>query len=345
MRRRSVLLTSLAMVMALAACASSGHGSMESTQLPTSIAPTTLPPTSVSGRLVQAYPDPTVDPSADAWKALLDDDSLSDVPVSVIEFANVVDDSARDRYTTFIEAVGFAAAARGGELVAIADVWRAGLELPQGFDGGMVWAATFPTRDVFVATMLDETVVAAAVGRRTAVVDPHMVLGVNLVPESILDLPIPGDVEALPHDLVRGRPTAEVVDELLSLYPDGGADPPRDVLEAMLGRPDVRTQAVTYVNLYRFDESDTGASAITDYSAAARPFVLAHGARPRLVFDVAHQLLGTSTWNRAILVRWPSLEVFTDLRLTPGYVEAQVSRVTSSSAYGNLVTIDRADRD
>jgi len=345
MRRRSVLLTSLAMVMALAACASSGHGSMESTQLPTSIAPTTLPPTSVSGRLVQAYPDPTVDPSADAWMALLDDDSLSDVAVSVIEFANVVDDSARDRYTTFIEAVGFAAAARGGELVAITDVWRAGLELPQGFDGGMVWAATFPTRDGFVATMLDETVVAAAAGRRAAVVDPHMVLGVNLVPESILDLPIPGDVEALPHDLVRGRPTAEVVDELLSLYPDGGADPPRDVLEAMLGRPDVRTQAVTYVNLYRFDESDTGASAITDYNAAALPFVLAHGARPRLVFDVAHQLLGTSTWNRAILVRWPSLEVFTDLRLTPGYVEAQVSRVTSSSAYGNLVTIDRADRD
>jgi hypothetical protein len=62
------------------------------------------------------------------------------------------------------------------------------------------------------------------------------------------------------------------------------------------------------------------------------------------IIDVVHQLLGSSVWNRAILVRWPSLEVFTDLRLTPGYIDAQESRVSSSSAYGNLVTIDRADR-
>jgi uncharacterized protein (DUF1330 family) len=346
----------LSMATVLAACGSDSPAVTDtsltaSSTVAASTAPTDAPmtvaatlPDTIEGRLALAYPDTSVDPSPEAWRALLDDDSLVDAPVGVIEFANVADASGRDGYSAFIDTVAAAAQQRGGSLVAVVDVWRAGLELPQGFDGGMAWAASFPSRDAFVDTMLDDAVVAASAGRRTAVIDPHLLLGVNLVPELILGLPVPDDVEALPHDLVRGRPTSDVIDELLTIYPDGGPDPTREVLEAMFGRPDVQTQAVTYVNLYRFDATDTGAGAITEYNEQALPFVLEHGARPRLVFDVAHQLLGSSTWNRAILVRWPSLEVFTNLRLTPGYVDAQVSRVTSSSAYGNLVTIDRADR-
>jgi hypothetical protein len=49
-------------------------------------------------------------------------------------------------------------------------------------------------------------------------------------------------------------------------------------------------------------------------------------------------------WDRFILVSWPSLAVFTDLRLDPVYVEAQKSRVMSADEYGNLITIARADR-
>lgn len=360
MHPRPILLSAvLAMAATLTACGDDQGAAVDTTvavtttvavaMTNTSVAATsstasTTAPITVVDRLAQAYPDPLVDPSPAAWQALLDDESLSSGPLSVIEYANVADDADRETYTSFIEAVASAARTHGGELVVVTDIWRAGLELPQGFDGGMVWAASFPSRDAFVDTMLDADVVAAADGRRDAVIDPHLMLGVDLVPEMIRDLPFPDDVEALPHDLVRGRPTDEVVDELLTIYPDGGSDPTREVLQAMLDRPDVRTQAVTYVNLYRFDPSDAGASAITEYNADALPYVLAHGARPRLIFDVAHQLLGSSTWSRAILVRWPSLEVFTDLRLTPGYVEAQETRATSSSAYGNLITVDRADR-
>ena len=150
-------------------------------------------------------------------------------------------------------------------------------------------------------------------------------------------------MEALPHDLVRGRATADVVDELLSIYEDGGADPTRSTLEAMLGRDDVQTQAVTYVNLYRFGAETGGTDSITEYNTKAMPSVLAHGARPKVIFNVAQQLLGSAKWDRIIIVRWPSIEVFTDLRLTPGYIEAQKSRVESSEAYGNLVTVNRAD--
>lgn len=304
---------------------------------------TTTAPTTVEGRLAQAYPDPAVDPSAEAWQALLDDSTLDEAPLSVIEFAAVTDDEARAKYTTYIDAVQSATAANGGTFVAVTDVWRSGLELPTGFDGGMVWAATFPSRDAYLDTVLDPVVIEAAAARREAVTDPHLFVGVNLVPAMFLELETPTDVESLPHDLVRGRETADVVDELLSIYPAGGADPTREVLEAMLERDDVRTQAVTYVNLYRFGPEDGGAASINEYNSDAMPYLFPHGARPKLVFNVAQQLLGSAEWNRVILVRWPSLEVFTDLRLTPGYIEAQESRVDSSQAYGNLVSIDRAD--
>jgi hypothetical protein len=44
-----------------------------------------------------------------------------------------------------------------------------------------------------------------------------------------------------------------------------------------------------------------------------------------------------------IFVRWPSLAVFTDLRLDPSYLEAQKHRVESAETYGNFVTIKRED--
>lgn len=349
-RRPSAVLSLLAIGVVLAGCSSDPEpsaGTVTDAAVDTAVsttvaATTTTAPTTVQGRLAQAYPDPAVDPSAEAWQALLDDPTLAASPVAVIEFAGVTDDAARAKYTSYVETVRTVTERSGGTFVAVTDVWRPGLELPTGFDGGMVWAATFPSRDAYIETVLDPGVVAAAVDRREAVVDPHLFVGVNLVPPTILNLETPPDVEALPHDLVRGRTTVSVIDELLSIYPDGGSDPTRATLEAMLSRDDVQTQPVTYVNLYRFGAAG-GAASVNEYNANALPFVLGHGARPKVIFNVAQQLLGSSQWDRIIIVRWPSVEVFTDLRLAPGYVEAQESRVESSEAYGNLVTINRAD--
>jgi len=355
--RWSSVVVGAVVAVALAACSSGGESggapntavvdSTATTAAATAVTealPSTTAPTTLEGRLAQAYPDPAVDPSAAAWQALLDDETLAGVPITVAEFAALSSAEGGQGYDGYIAALATAAEARGGRMIGVSDVWRNGLELPVGYDGGTVWVAEFPTREAYVDAVLDPAVVAAAVGRRAALVDPHLLVGVNLVPDMLRQLPTPDPAEAYPHDLVRGKPAAQVVDELLAMYPDGGADPTRATLEAMLARPDVQTQAVSYLNLYAFSADDSGAAGISEYNTAALPFVLAHGARPKAVFNVAQQLLGASEWNRVIYVRWPSLEVFTDLRLTPGYIEAQKARVSSSDAYGNLVTIDRADR-
>lgn len=48
-------------------------------------------------------------------------------------------------------------------------------------------------------------------------------------------------------------------------------------------------------------------------------------------------------WSRVLFVRWPSLAVFTNMRLDPGYIAAQKHRVESAETYGNFVTIKRDD--
>ncbi len=344
---------SAAIVLAVALVACSDDGNTPVAVSPSATVPatsaavqsTTTAPTTPEGRLVQAFPDPELDPSAEAWLALLADETLAGQPITVLEFASIPDPEQRHLYDDFVAAVATNALAQGGELIGVSDVWRSGLEQPTGYEGGVVWVASFPSRDAYIATMLSPEVVEGGGRRRSVIADPVLLVGVNLVPAALAELPAPGPAEEYPHDLVRGKTVDQVVDELLAIYPDGGADPTREVLEAMLSRPDVRTQAVSYVNLYAFSADDPGAAGITEYNTEALPFVLAHGARPKVVFNVAQQLLGDTEWNRVIYVRWPSLEVFTDLRLTPGYVEAQKVRVSSSDAYGNLVTIDRGDID
>ena len=347
MRLRPFLVVTSAV--ALVACSDSGSADPATTAGSTAATSSVADPTSTTaattldGRLAQAYPDPVADPSPAAWQALLADPTLAGVAVTVLEFAGVRDDAGRAAYSSFVDAIAAAAEARHGHLIGVSDIRRNGLEVPTGYEGGMVWVATFPSRDAYIDAVLDPSVASAAAGRRDAVVDPYQFVGVNLVPETLLQLPSPGPADDLPHDLVRGREVSSLVDELLSIYSDGGPDPTRASLEEMLSRPDMQTQAVSYVNLYAFSAGDTGAAGITEYNTGALPFVLAHGARPKAVFNVAQQLLGSTEWNRVIYVRWPSIEVFTDLRLTPGYIEAQKARVSSSDAYGNLITVDRAD--
>jgi uncharacterized protein (DUF1330 family) len=155
--------------------------------------------------------------------------------------------------------------------------------------------------------------------------------------------PRPASDFPTPH--VDGKTPEQLVDELLTIYPDGGADPSRAQLETMMRFPGFRDQPVHYINLYAFgDGSDPavkGAEAHDAYNWAAMPSTQAHGARPFLRAEIEHRLVSAIPWSRVIFVRWPSLAVFTDLRLDPGYIEAQKHRVESAETYGNFVTIKR----
>jgi uncharacterized protein (DUF1330 family) len=144
---------------------------------------------------------------------------------------------------------------------------------------------------------------------------------------------------------IDGKTPQQLVAELLAVYPDGGADPTRRQLETMVAFPGFRDQPVHYINLYAFGDGDDpavkGAAAHDAYNQAAMPFVQAHGGYPLLRAAVEHRIASAIPWSRVLFVRWPSLAVFTDMRLDPGYIAAQTHRVESSETYGNFVTLKR----
>ena len=113
----------------------------------------------------------------------------------------------------------------------------------------------------------------------------------------------------------------------------------------MVEFPGFRDQPVHYINLYAFGDGDDpavkGAAAHDAYNMAAMATVQAHGGRPLLRAEIAHRLVSAIPWSRVVFVRWPSLAVFTDMRLDPGYLEAQRHRVESAETYGNFITIAR----
>ncbi|GLV55526.1 hypothetical protein KDH_23700 [Dictyobacter sp. S3.2.2.5] len=148
---------------------------------------------------------------------------------------------------------------------------------------------------------------------------------------------------------VSGKTPEQLVEELLSIYPDGGADPTRGQLEAMTLYEGFYTTPVHYINIYKFnsasenDDQPHGEQAHSAYNRNALKIVRTHGARPYFRASVQHNLLGAIAWDIVIFVRWPSFAVFTDLRLDAEYIEAQKYRVQSGEGYGNFVTIARED--
>jgi hypothetical protein len=192
--------------------------------------------------------------------------------------------------------------------------------------------------------MLDERTMAAAQARREAVAEAYVLAGPNMVPEAIVSqLPDNAPASNFPRDHVLQAPAEDIVEELLTVYPSGGADPTRETLEAMLAYEGFADQRVHFINLYRFTEG--GAQSLTEYNAGAFPVVVAHGGRPKVLVDVTHRLVGPIEWDRFIFVSWASLATFTQLRLDPQYLEAQKDRVVSGEQYGNLINIARADRE
>lgn len=101
-------------------------------------------------------------------------------------------------------------------------------------------------------------------------------------------------------------------------------------------------QPVKYLNLYDWGSyGEAGAEAHDAYNQAAQEDVFAHGTNVMARVDIEQNLVGPYHWDRLIIPRWPSFEVFTDLRLTPSYIESQAFRVESADIYGNYMTIAR----
>lgn len=309
---------------------------------------TTTPPAPVTllERLVAAYHEPKVEPSAEAWTDLLADPKAGTQPVVVLEFVRFQPEAdARAAYDAYLDAVAPAVMGAGGGIISNNDTLMPGLEGLDGYEGGVSWLATLPSIEAYAGAMLDERVVAAAPKRRDAVAEAQVLVGPNLVPDIIKQLPPAGPASDYPSVSATGKSAEQIVADLLAIYPAGSADPTKRTLEAMVAFAGFADQRVHFINLYRFNDAPGGgAEALGEYNAGALPVVLAHGGRPKALVNVTHHLVGPVAWDRFIFVAWPSLAVFTDLRLEPTYVEAQKDRVTSAEQYGNLITIARADR-
>jgi len=298
------------------------------------------PPTTLD-RLTAAYPDTPLDPSSEAWQMLLGDPGFETQAVAVVEFAALKESNgARADYDAYLEQFAPAVGQAGGAMLSINDILMPGLEGLESYEGGVSWVATFPSIAAYVEAMLDERAVTAAEQRRNAIEEAQVLMGPNLVPDVILQLPPNEPVSDFPSDRVKGKSVDQIVAELLAVYPSGGADPTESTLRAMIEYDGFADQGVHYINLYRFTER--GEASLGEYNAAALPAVLAHGGRPKVLANVTHNLVGPTAWDRFIFVSWPSFAVFTDLRLDPTYIEAQKDRVVSAEQYGNLITIARA---
>jgi uncharacterized protein (DUF1330 family) len=299
-------------------------------------------PSALLDRLVDAYHEPAVDPSRRAWRELLGDDGFTEGPVDVLEFVSLeTARGAKARYDRYLAALTEALTSRGARMITVNDTLEVGVGRLPGYADGVSSLARFPSRAAYVDAMLAPEVVAASRHRRAAVAEAQVLLGSNAVPEPILNLPPNSPASDFPSARVEGKSPAQIVDELLAIYPSGGADPTRSVLERMTRRPGFADQPLTYVNLYEYGPETGGAAALDEYNSDALPLVLAHGARPKALVEVEQHLVGPTAWSRFIVVSWPSFAVFTDLRLDPAYVDAQTSRIVSARTYGNLISIAR----
>jgi uncharacterized protein (DUF1330 family) len=302
-------------------------------------------------RLMDAYALPSAQPDAGEWDALIARAETDDTPVTVFEIASLQHDE-RARHDAYLAAITAASAGVDGTLVAICDILEPGTGdlLPYlGYAGGVATLLAFPSRAAFLAAILSDAWQAGLAARRAAVRDAIvLVAGENGIPplaRAMLGTPRPATDFPTPN--IEGKSPDEIVAALLAVYPDGGADPSRAQLETIVAFPGFRDRPVHYINLYAFGDGDDpavkGPAAHDAYNEAALPSVRAHGGYPLLRASVEHRIVSAISWSRVIFVRWPSLAVFTDMRLEPEYIAAQRSRVESAETYGNFVITARAD--
>jgi uncharacterized protein (DUF1330 family) len=300
-------------------------------------------------RIARAYTLPTASPEAAAWDGLIARAETDDAPITVIEIDRL-HGGARPQHDEYLAAVRAATEQAGGAVYAVSDILEPGVGdlLPyMDYAGGVAVLLSFPSRRAYLMALLSDAWQAGLAARERAVADAIvLVAGENSIPamaRAMFGEPRSASEFSTPN--IEDKTPAEIVAELLTIYPDGGADPSRAQLEVMMNFPGFREQPVHYINLYAFgDGSDPavkGEAAHDAYNQAAMATVRAHGGYPLLRAEVEHRLVSAIPWSRVLFVRWPSLAVFTDMRLDPEYVEAQKHRVESAETYGNFVTIAR----
>jgi uncharacterized protein (DUF1330 family) len=300
-------------------------------------------------RLERVYTLPSASTNAVVWDDFLARAGTDNAPITVIEIDRLLD-GARPQHDAYVTAIVSAAEQVGGALFAVTDIVEAGTGdlLPYtAYSGGVATLLTFPSRAAYLTALLSDTWQAGLDARSATVADAIvLVTGENTIPpmaRAMFGEPRPASDFPTPN--IDGKSPDQIVGELLAVYPDGGADPSRSQLEVMMHFPGFREQPVHYINLYAFgDGSDPavkGEAAHDAYNKAAMASVQEHGGYPLMRVTVEHQIVSVIPWSRVLFVRWPSLAVFTNMRLDPAYIEAQKHRVESAETYGNFVTIKR----
>ncbi len=302
--------------------------------------------------IVATYALPPAGPNSAVWDELIARAASDDAQITVIEIARLRNGS-QPQGDAYLAAIVAATEQVGGTPLAVVDILEPGvgdLLSEMAYAGGVASLLTFPSRAAYLSALLSAAWQAGLAARRDSVADAIvLVAGENTIPPMARAmLGEPRSAAEFPTPRIDGKTPAQIVADLLALYPDGGADPSREQLEVMVNFPGFRDQPVHYVNLYAFGDGDDpavkGSAAHDAYNMAALATVRAHGGYPLLRAEVAHWTVGAIPWNRVLFVRWPSLAVFTDMRLEPEYIAAQQHRVESAETYGNFITIKRDNR-
>lgn len=299
-------------------------------------------------QLAAAYAHPAFAPTYSAWAELTAHPAYETGKIFYLEIVALSKEAtARAGYDAYLAALSPAIEQVGGEIVLVYDLAMPGTGDLLRLEGdtyrdGVAYAARFPSRRAMAEVFLSAPVVAALPARYAALTNAQMMLGTDRLPALIANMPKDIDAATIKTPLVEGKTTDELIQQLLGIYPADGADPTEPQLRELMGRPDYATAPVYYINLYDWgSHGSEGAAAHDAYNNAAQNLVFAHGVRVYARVDIEQVLVGPYGWDRLILPRWPSVKVFTNLRLEPDYFEAQRNRVRSADVYGNYIATVR----
>lgn len=295
--------------------------------------------------IVERYSHSTLHPSAAKWSEVFAAMDAGDGPIHVIE-ASKVRPGRTAEYIDGLLARNIAAARHGGTALALNEILQPGTGdmLPwMSYAGGVLSVVAYPSRAAWLATLMDADALAAN-QRRESLVEEVVLLvaGEDTIPakaRALLGKPKPPTAFKTPR--IDGKSPTQIVDDLLAVYPDGGADPSRAQLDRMMTDSRFRTDPVFYLNLYDFGDGSSAAGGESEhraYNLSAFNSARGNGGMPMFRAPIVHTLISSVPWDLAVLVRWPSMAVFTDLRLNPEYIKAQEHRAAAAVFYGNFMT-------
>ena len=184
---------------------------------------------SVREQIERAYTLSALGTNVTEIDALLSGAGNVDSPITVIEIDRLRDD-ARSEHDAYLAAITAATTEAGGTVYAVCDIVEPGTGdlLPYlNYSGGVASLLSFPSRAAYLTALGSQTWQAGLPARNAAVVDAVvLVAGDNEITpmmSAMFGEPRPASDFPTPH--VDGKTPEQLVDELLTIYPDGGADP------------------------------------------------------------------------------------------------------------------------